>query len=194
MPRHVDPEERRKAVVHAAIAIAKRDDIAAVTFRSVAGEKGMSTTAVTHYVETRGDLFRLIFEHLSCDWRKDFEARLDQRDPEQALRILIDEHLVLDDLGFLRAAVWFGALVEAEIRAGLADWVRDYCHWCEGCMEDLLGRFYLPVPPALARDMTMSLVDGITAQALLAPSEWPARRQLAAVEQLLGMLGVPPRG
>ena len=191
MPRRVDRDERRHQIVAAALTIARDHGVRAITFRSIATEMGTSTSAITHYVDSRGDLFRLLFEHVSGAWRAEADERLATLAPEQGLRLVLPRHLVLDEERRLAERIWFGALVEAELRRELADWVQGYDEWYIDRLEAALSGCDLNVPTNVASDMLHSLTTGITAEALLSPSDWPASRQRETLEGLLSLLGVP---
>lgn len=51
MPRHVDPEERRRVVAEALWRVVLRDGLAAATVRSVAQEAGLSLGAISHWFD-----------------------------------------------------------------------------------------------------------------------------------------------
>lgn len=76
MPKRVDHDERRRQVVGAVTRIAERRGLAAVSFREVAAEAGMSVALVQHYVDTKENLLLLTLDQTSARVAERIGARL----------------------------------------------------------------------------------------------------------------------
>lgn len=85
MPR-LPPEERRKTIVDAALAVARRKGLGATTVRDVAAEMGTSSGLVHHYFETMDDVLAEAFSQAArVDLDLVTRSVEDARDPLDAL-------------------------------------------------------------------------------------------------------------
>jgi AcrR family transcriptional regulator len=67
----LSPDDRRRAIVDAALAVARRQGLGATTVRDVAAEMGTSSGLIHHYFESMDDVLATAFEHAaSADLRR----------------------------------------------------------------------------------------------------------------------------
>ena len=62
MPRRVDVEERRNAVLAAVWRVVERDGLPGATMRAIAQEAGASTAVITHYFNNKDEVLRAALE------------------------------------------------------------------------------------------------------------------------------------
>ena len=61
----MSPNQRREAIVDAALAVAVRKGLAGTTVRDVASEMGSSSGLIHHYVATMDDVLAAAFERVA---------------------------------------------------------------------------------------------------------------------------------
>jgi AcrR family transcriptional regulator len=161
-------ERRRDAIVTAALAVARRNGLAATTVRDVAKEMGTSSGLIHHYFETMDDVLAAAFERVAGEDLEQTEALFAEAgDPRSVLAEFLSSYGPIDDnwafqlwldawaeaarRPALRAAsrrlnLAWAALLERTIRAGVAD-----------------GTFICADPTGAAWRI-LSLVDGLALQ------------------------------
>ncbi len=193
MPRAVDPEARLHEIAAATLAVAKRDGVEGITFRSVAAELGASTTAVTHYVGSRAALIRLLFDHLFGGFRRYADAVLGSLRPELGLHALAEGALPLRDDTRLAARLFLGVLADDELRTELTEVLRDYDGWQRTWIRRFLEPLDVMLSTERAVDLIVATLDGVTLAAIDEPEAWPAERQRTVIADLFASLGIPSR-
>ena len=192
MPKTVDVAERRRAIARAAMAVARPSDLRAVTYRSVAAEMGTSTTAVTHYAATRGDLINLLFDEAIGKKLRIFERVLRAAPPRAGLALLIELVLPLRRESRLIARLYFEAIAEAQHHQGLRTTLANHDAWFRHELERLVDRLGIEHPANLAADLIAATLDGIATAALAEPDDWPSTRQRRVIYELAKLLGIKP--
>jgi AcrR family transcriptional regulator len=164
----MSPEDRREAIVDAALAVARRKGLASTTVRDVATEMGTSSGLIHHYFDSMDEVLAAAFERVAGEDLVQTEMLLDQAGgPRELIRAFLASYApVGDDWAFqlwldawaeaarrpvLREAssrlnLAWSALLERGIRAG----VHDGTFRCED--------------PAAAAWRILSLVDGLALQ------------------------------
>ena len=116
----MSPEDRRSAIVDAALAVARRKGLAAVTVRDVAHEMGTSSGLIHHYFETMDDVLAAAFERVAGEELAETEAILARAgSPVAVLAGFLDSYApVGEDWSF---QLWLDAWAEAARRPALRD-------------------------------------------------------------------------
>src|SRR6185503_13095844 len=137
------PQDRRDAIVDAALAVARRKGLAATTVRDVAQEMGTSSGLIHHYFDSMDAVLATAFERIAREDLEETEVLLDEaHDPASVVRAFLASYApVGDDWAFqlwldawaeaarsplLREAssrlnLAWAAVLERAIRAGVAD-------------------------------------------------------------------------
>ncbi|MGP9680803.1 MULTISPECIES: TetR/AcrR family transcriptional regulator [unclassified Brachybacterium] len=76
MPKIVNPEERRRAIVEAVFVVVARDGLARASLRSIAAEAGLAIGSVRHYCGSQQEIRELAVEALSTGFEDRFRAHL----------------------------------------------------------------------------------------------------------------------
>jgi AcrR family transcriptional regulator len=164
----MSPEDRRSAIVEAALAVARRKGLASVTVRDVAHEMGTSSGLIHHYFETMDDVLAASFERVAGEELAETEAILaDAGSPVAVLAGFLDSYApVGEDWSF---QLWLDAWAEAARRPALREASsRLNLRWA-GLLERAIrdgvaaGTFQSKDPTGAAWRI-LSVVDGLALQ------------------------------
>lgn len=191
MPRQVDHEARRRAIIEATIEVIGESGMDGLSFRSVADRLGGSTTVVTHYYPTMNDLVDDIAVRLVNSWDEELashEAGLEN--PFERLWALLswllphtkngryEERariaLLADELTGNQHRAQFEAH-EQRIRGYLREHVA--CLVAEGDVERIV-------------ELLRVVANGIVLSSCEHPARWRRGRQLAVMRLVLSGLGL----
>ena len=208
----MSPEDRRSAIVDAALTVARRKGLASVTVRDVAHEMGTSSGLIHHYFETMDDVLAAAFERVAGEELAETEAILAEAgSPVAVLAGFLDSYApVGEDWSF---QLWLDAWAEAARRPALRQASsRLNLRWAgllEGAIRDGVqaGTFQCTDPTGAAWRI-LSVVDGLALQVvahetivdrqhMLAWAATAAERELSLPAGSLGVSGsngaTPPR-
>lgn len=117
MPR-MSPQDRREAIVVAALAVMERQGVAATTVRDVSAELGTSSGLIHHYVDSMDDLLAEAFARAAGDdLERTKSAVASGRGPVEKLRHFFDSYARADD--DIGMQLWLDAWAEAARRPAL---------------------------------------------------------------------------
>ncbi|MER5756754.1 TetR/AcrR family transcriptional regulator [Streptomyces sp. NPDC002088] len=185
MPRHVDHEQRKRDITAAAMRILAERGLGALTLKSLAKELGGSITLVTHFYATRAELLQAITETVLQDYDVELAGLEEGADARERLQILLEWMLPLDEEAWIaecgRVALIgqreddpsidsFFDLMDTRMREYLRDHLRPLVE--EERLEPMV-------------DVLRVTVNGIVLAAVEHREEWPAKRQLAVLGQVL---------
>lgn len=194
VPKVVDHEQRRGEVLQATWRLIARDGVDLVTLRSIAEETGWSTGVLQHYFASKRDIVisahQLAYERVAAR----IAQRSDGRTAAEIIRIALEEALPLDDERLLEARVevsgWNLALRDDRFRTIHAESVARWRSGLVSLLEAAGASKSLAVSEADAADLIISLIDAMSAQAVVAPEETTPDRQRGLAERLLTLIGV----
>jgi len=166
-------DARERVVAEAALRIAARDGLDAVSIRTVAAEAGYSLGMVQRLFATKDELMRramaMVAERLGSR-----VARLNpQRSPRTALRRLGVILLAMDDTERADALVWMTFSARAAFRPDLAAQLREHYSPAQYSVRLLLdiakqrGELVNGVRTDLAATALLALIDGLTVHLLI---------------------------
>lgn len=162
------PEDRRAAIIDAALTVARRKGLASVTVRDVAHEMGTSSGLIHHYFETMDDVLAAAFERVAGEELAETEAILARAgSPIAVLAGFLDSYApVGEDWSF---QLWLDAWAEAARRPPLRDASsRLNLRWA-GLVERAIrdgvaaGAFQCDDPEGAAWRI-LSIIDGLALQ------------------------------
>ena len=164
----MSPDDRRSAIVDAALAVARQKGLASVTVRDVAHEMGTSSGLIHHYFETMDDVLAAAFERVAGEELAETEAILAEAgSPVAVLAGFLDSYApVGEDWSF---QLWLDAWSEAARRPALREASsRLNLRWAgllEGAIRDGVsaGTFRCTDPTGAAWRI-LSVVDGLALQ------------------------------
>jgi AcrR family transcriptional regulator len=197
MPVTVDHEVRRREVAEAVWRVLAGTGFAGLSLRAVAKEMGATTGLLTHYFGSKRELvahaLEVVHERTAPRMR---EAETHQPGMD-GLRARLRAVLVDDDEATVLSKVWVGfwdlALADAEL--GLAEAAR-YERWRERLrpmVDEAIadGELGAGRDRETVVDVLTSFTHGMVVQALFDPERFPAARQYAVLDELLGALRTP---
>lgn len=116
----MSPQDRRAAIVDAALAVARRKGLASTTVRDVAQEMGTSSGLIHHYFESMDDVLAAAFERVAGEDLKETEVLLENAgDPRGVLAAFLSLYApVGEDWAF---QLWLDAWAEAGRRPVLRE-------------------------------------------------------------------------
>lgn len=181
MPRHVNAADRLALIHDAVIAITLESGFAAVTIRAVAQRIGTSTSAVTHYVESRDELLRSVVRQEIARQQAAATSVISGLEGRAALRAFIEWAVVSRDEHSQR--LWLGLVLGAATDPVLrAELDRFNTWWMVQIQRQIVD--IGPPQPELAVDLLNILVDGLIVTAFDAGQPWPAGRRTRLLDAI----------
>jgi AcrR family transcriptional regulator len=194
VPKVVDHDERRAAIVEAAGRLIARHGLEAATVRGIAAEAGWSSGVIDHYFADKDDL---LLQALAAS-----HQRIGGRFPRvtrglrglAAVRALLADNLPVDatrrDETRLEVQFWARSLGDAALldvqRAETAGFRRGLRRHLGEAVED--GELAAGLDPEDTLERLLALMDGISVRAVIDPARLPAARQLALLDGELDRL------
>lgn len=192
MPKVVDIDERRAALIDATSREIAARGLANVTLRSIARVNGWSTGIVTHYFTDKHELLMATFNERADRSRRNIEAATAAGVP--LLDAAIEAALPLDEERMIDWRVYLaymGAAVgERELRRLHRERQRRFAVTiADGIAEGVAARrFRRDLDAGEEAERLLALVNGMASQAVLDPDRWPADAQRRVVDAHLRTL------
>jgi AcrR family transcriptional regulator len=166
--KRMAPDQRREAIVAAALDVAVRKGLASTTVRDVAAEMGTSSGLIHHYFDSMDEVLAAAFERVAAQ-DLGLSARLmaEAASPVEALRVFFRTYTPADkDWAF---QLWLDAWAEAARRPAVQATSRRLNLEWQALLERSIrtgvgdGSFSCP-DPAGAAWRILSLLDGLALQ------------------------------
>ncbi|GGV23760.1 TetR family transcriptional regulator [Streptomyces longisporoflavus] len=197
-PARTDHDARRTEVSQAVWRVLAAHGFGGLTLRAVAAEMGATTGLLTHYFPSKRALLRHALEVLdrrSADRPRPAAERAGEASGLVMLRATLLDILPLDAESAASNRIWVAswdvALADPELAREHAERYRRARERMAGHVEEAVRLGELP-PGTRTEDVAaaaQSFVLGLVVQALFAPREFPAERQIALVDDYLAGLG-----
>jgi AcrR family transcriptional regulator len=166
--KRMTPDQRREAIVAAALIVAVRKGLASTTVRDVAAEMGTSSGLIHHYFDSMDEVLAAAFERVAQhDLGLSARAMAGAPSPVEALRVFFRTYTPADkDWAF---QLWLDAWAEAARRPAVQATSRRLNLEWQALLERTIvrgmeaGAFSCP-DPAGAAWRILSLVDGLALQ------------------------------
>ena len=181
MPKIVDHDQRRAAIVAATCDLIASEGLDAATMRRIAERTGSTTGLVTHYFESKQAVLVAALREVHRAAGKRMFAAIASTTRESALRAVVEESLPLDAPRRAEWRIWLAFWGQAATDMELGrEQHRRYAEW-----TGLLDEFVSRADGSTAVDELIALIDGVGTRATLDPDAFPAERQLALVDRFL---------
>lgn len=184
MPLDIDQDQRREDVARAAAKLVAERGMAAVTFRNLAGEMGCSTTAISHYFDSRNAILAETYRFVVA---RAGTRRAPPPGADAHTRLAsIDNILPTDEQAWGDWVVWLCFWTEALFNPELARLQKEYSRDGRRMIEELLQS--LGCPDGMAHDLSqkaMTTIYGIAIQAAFDSEFWTPAAQRAALDEVL---------
>ena len=177
MPRYVDHDERRRAIVDAAWLLIADEGYEAVTIRRLARELGGATGRITHYFDAKDDILVAVLDELTAAHRSglvQLQGALDLAGSDvAALTAAIIESLPLDDDRIRDWKTWLAFWTRASLSPVIAERHKDvYAAW-RLCLSNALAAAVESKPSQRELDRSaeqlLAFIDGLGVHLLIEP-------------------------
>jgi AcrR family transcriptional regulator len=184
VPKVVDHEQRRRELADAALALAARDGLAAVTTRATAAECGWSTGVLNHYFSSRNELLAAALQRAG-DLQQQTYTRVLATDTtaRDKLTAITESILPLDPrrLAMTRIFLFFYAqgAADEDARAVIAGFLARWRSVLHGAISSgqCAGELSADIDTAAAVFTLQTMTDGAAFEAALDPVTMDTIRQ-----------------
>lgn len=150
-------QRRRQQLIDAALRVAERDGVAAITHRAIAKEAGIAATAGTYYFPTVDDLLSAVITAGLEQWSEQVTARLKTTPTVRAFAEYAEQSMRQDrDRMIAEYELYLLAARRPELRPAATRWVE--------VLREILGRWSSDENALTA---TLAVIDGLFIQAAL---------------------------
>ncbi|MCI2423845.1 TetR family transcriptional regulator C-terminal domain-containing protein [Saccharopolyspora sp. K220] len=191
MPLDVDAETRLNAIAEATIAQAEQHGPRAVTIRTVAARLGGSTTKVTHYVRTRGELMANAVRQAEQMWRTQLAGIASGTTGRERLTTLVEWWTTGTARYDVFRRMWVEMLAMRGSDEAIDRAVRQEAHAERDALVAALVEARI-IDPHRRADMLYLLLRGFNISSVEDPQTWPAERGRRAALALLELLPSEP--
>jgi len=196
MPKVVDHDQRRAAIVAAAWTVIADEGIEAATMRRVAEVAGCTTGGVTHYFGAKNEILVAALRQVHYTAGTRMLGHIRTTRGTGTLRAVLLDALPLDDQRAVEWRVWLAFWGRAPADAALVqEQQHRYAEWrrlLEAVIGAIVGR-RAGQEVRLLVDLVAGTIDGLGIQAVLEPSRFPAARLAAAVDALVDIVASRPQ-
>ncbi|MEV0645136.1 TetR family transcriptional regulator C-terminal domain-containing protein [Phytomonospora sp. NPDC050363] len=203
MPKIVDPEERRRAVVDAVFRVVRRDGVEAASLRNIATEAELAIGSVRHYFTSHEELMvfamKEMVERVSARVLAHAEALrrpAPVRDRAERAEALLREFLPADSERFDEAVVWLEFTSAARTRPSLQPQAKRLYEGMRMIVGKVLaeanrgGRLHEGLDLDAETERLCALLDGLTVTAVLQPWSFTPQAALDVLHAHLSSLSV----
>ena len=176
MPRRVDHDERRAEISDALLRIAAARGLAAVTFREVAAEAGVSVRLVQYYFATKQQLLARSMARLAARLDARVRTRAAAHDGpltrREVVEIVLTSVLPLDEQrradALASTAFYAVALTDPSLAASGVTWPEALVRYLTGVLSAARGTGELlpGADPAVEAPLLLALTNGLTSAVL----------------------------
>nr|WP_314841491.1 TetR/AcrR family transcriptional regulator [uncultured Microbacterium sp.] len=198
MPIAVSHEERRQEAADAAWRLIGRRGVQGLTFRAVADELNRSTTAITHYFPDRDELMVYVASRVVDGWRREYDMLIADRDPEEAVGLLLLWALPYDDAQIAQSRAYISltdcASASPAVQSRLAHWQEWLVDRIAGVIEAWREKAKLTDPLLRSSELAallVSIMNGLAVNTVHSPEEWPLDRQQRLLCAFFATSGYP---
>ena len=196
MPRLVDHEERRRAIVTAASRLIGARGIDSTNMRDLAREAGYTNGALSHYFAGKDEILRAAFEHVFEATNERVRRSIGRRRGLDALRRLAREIMPQTEETRLEAKVavslWQRALNDPQLAASnnqqLVAWRSEIVRYLAQARED---NEIVDVDENVLANLLMTTMVGMQVTGVLDAEAATPAQQDAMIEQILSGVRAP---
>jgi AcrR family transcriptional regulator len=191
MPLDVDAEARLDAIAEATIEQATHAGPRAITIRTVAARLGGSTTKVTHYVRSRGELMANAVRRVQQHWRPELAEVLAGRTGRDRLATFVDWWTTGTAQYDVFRLMWVEMLAMRDSDEVVSRALQQEAHAERDEVVAVLTESRI-ADPQLRADMLYLLLRGINISSVEDPETWPAERGRQAALALVELMPSTP--
>lgn len=188
MPKIVDHEARRVAIIEATWRLIEKDGIEKTTMRAIANEVGLANGALVVYFPNKRAILIASLERAFQQTNERYRRALDGRRGLEALRLFFLEMLPIDAVRLTEARVvlafWELAAVDPELsdinRTVSSEWRAEVAHLLGQAVERGEVRENINVQAVI--DLMFTIINGAQVSGVLRTLESSVSRQLASLD------------
>jgi len=191
MPRYVNPEERKAAIISAMVDALAEGGFPTFTLRSLAKRMGGSSTLITHYFPNRDALIGALLESVLVDADNKREELLQIDDPHERLHAVLEFFLPADAESLALERVRVALVAHRDAEPALRDFFDKLEPGMRGLMRAALEEIVEPKELDGMVDVLRAWTSGIALSAVEHPEIWTAERQTAALDRFVSSMSLP---
>lgn len=188
MPKYVDPQERSRDIVSAALAALSEGGFAKFTLRNLAERMGGSMSLITHYFPNREALIDGLLTSVEHDIAEFNEELRSVEDPATRLHRVVEWALPLDEDGLVMERARIALLAHRDAEPAVAAFFTRLEPVMRNLYREHVASLVDEADLELAVDLMRASISGITLSAIEHPEIWDRERQLRAVDRFIAML------
>jgi len=188
MPKIVDHSARRDEIALVACRVVAEHGFENATMVRIAREAGYTTGMIAHYFDSKQEI---VLAALRLMLRRIEERLMRPTEAGEGLLDVLSESMPLDEKRGIESAFWVAFWGQMSTDARLKQingWVHgEYTRLYDRCLSEHWSEW--STWPAVVRDDVLraiaTFLNGLTAGAIISPTEWPPERLLAQLERQL---------
>jgi AcrR family transcriptional regulator len=188
VPKYVDPEQRSREIVDAALAALSEGGFAKFTLRNLAVRMGGSMSLITHYFPNREALLEGLLTSVEYDIAVFNEETCSVDDPIARLHRVIEWALPLDEEGMVMERARIALLAHRDAEPSIGAFFDRLEPIMRGVYREHVAGLVADEDLELAVDLMRASINGITLSAVEHPEIWTPDRQLRAVDRFIAVL------
>jgi AcrR family transcriptional regulator len=188
VPKYVDPEQRSREIVNAALAALSEGGFARFTLRNLAERMGGSMSLITHYFPNREALIGGLLTSVEFEVEVFNEDLRSVEDPIERLHRVVEWALPLDQEGLVMERARIALLAHRDAEPAIDAFFTRLEPLMRGVYREHVAALVADEDLELAVDLMRAAINGITLSAIEHPEIWDRDRQLRAVDRFIAML------
>ncbi|MBP2326461.1 AcrR family transcriptional regulator [Kibdelosporangium banguiense] len=188
MPKYVDPEQRSREIVEAAVAALSEGGFAKFTLRNLAQRMGGSMSLITHYFPNREALIEGILTAFEQDIAEFNEEMQSVGDPAERLHRVVEWALPLAEDGLIMERARIALLAHRDAEPAIDAFFVRLEPLMRGVYRDHVAALVDEADLEFAVDLMRAWVNGLTLSAIEHPEIWTRERQLRVVDAFFATL------
>ena len=188
MPKVVDPEERTKEIIKAALTTLSKGGFATFTLRNIAKQMGGSMTLITHYFPNREALMDAILVAQENDISEFNEEMRGVTDPVERLRQVIEWAIPSDEWSVTMEKARIALLTHRDVDPLVDGFFMRMEPMMRGVYRDHVSELVDEEDLEMTVDLIRSWISGMTLSTIEHPEIWTREHQLRVAERFIAML------
>lgn len=188
MPKFVDPEQRSREIISAALAALSEGGFARFTLRNLAERMGGSMSLITHYFPNREALIEGLLAAVEYDIAVFNEDLRPIDDPVERLRRVVEWALPLDEETLVMERARIALLAHRDAEPAIGAFFARLEPLMRGVYREHVAALVAEEDLEFTIDLMRASTNGITLSAVEHPEIWDRDRQLRAINRFIAML------
>lgn len=188
VPKVVDPEERAKEIINAAITTLSKGGFGTFSLRNLAKQMGGSMTLITHYFPNREALMEAILASQVQDISDFNEEVQNVADPIERLRLVIEWAIPSDEWSVTLEKARIALVAHRDVDPLIDEFIMRLEPLMRGVYRDHVAELVDEEDLEMTVDLMRSWISGMALSTIEHPEIWTRERQLRVAERFISML------